>query len=61
MNLNAMLSQWKMARKYGYTGDLVRQALEGRWERFWLCRVRGQHRERLGSHGACYRCGKRMR
>jgi hypothetical protein len=61
VNLNAMLSQWKMARKYGTAGDMVKLALSARRERFWLCRIRGQHQEKFGSHGACYRCLRPMR
>jgi hypothetical protein len=61
MNLNAMLSQWKMARKYGAAGDLVKETLSGSWERFWLCRVRRDHQEKFASYGACYRCGKPLR
>lgn len=61
MNLNAMLVQWKMARTYGAAGDLVKETLGGSWERLWRCGVRGHHREKFASHGACYRCGKPLR
>lgn len=50
-----------MAGKYGYRRDLLTGALSASWERFWLCRIRRQHHEKMGSHGACYRCGKGMR
>lgn len=61
MNINAMLTQWKMARRYGYTSDLIREALQAPWDRFWLCRVRRKHQEKFATRGRCYRCGKAMR
>lgn len=47
-----------MADKYGTRRDLLSEALRASWERFWLCRIRGHHQEKFGSHGTCYRCGK---
>lgn len=55
------MTQWRMAGKYGTRGDLIGETVRGSWEQFWLCRVRGQHREKFGSYGACYRCAKAMR
>lgn len=54
-------AQWRMARKYGTRGDLARETVSDLWERFWLCRVHRQHREKFDSHGACYRCGTALR
>jgi hypothetical protein len=54
-------SQWRMAKKFGTRGDLLRSEFEMHWKRFWLCRVRRVHQEKFGSDGKCIRCGKRVR
>lgn len=56
-----MRGQWRQAKKYGTRRDLMESAWDGFWERFWHCWVSRQHHEKMGSHGACYRCGKAMR
>lgn len=61
MNLNAMLIEWRMARRHGYARELVKETVADLWEQFWLCRVRRQHREKFGSWGRCVRCGKHLR
>jgi hypothetical protein len=54
-------SQIRMARKYGGLREALTDPLSARWDRLWLCQVRGQHREKFASRGRCYRCGKPMR
>lgn len=54
-------SQYRMAKKYGGRRALLTGALSGPGERFWLCRVRRQHREKFASGGLCVRCGKPVR
>lgn len=51
------VTQWRMAKKYGYRRDLIALTLTAAWERFWLCRVRHQHQTKFGTHPRCYRCG----
>lgn len=59
-----LYDRWRIARRFGTRRDAARDVLEAlsdSWEKIWLCRVRGQHHEKMASHGACYRCGKAMR
>lgn len=61
LDIPQWVTAWRIATKYGYRRDVVSGALSLFWERFWLCLVHGDHLEKMGSHGACYRCGKAMR
>src|SRR4051812_5361226 len=55
------LYRWRMARKHGTVWLEIENALSNAWETFWLCWVRGEHQEKMQSHGCCYRCGKALR
>jgi hypothetical protein len=60
--MNFDYSQWRMNRRVGVANrDMLQDALSAAWEQFWACRVRGNHQEKMGSHGRCYRCNKAMR
>lgn len=61
MNLNALRIQYRMAANHGYRRKMLTEAVLGSVARFLDCRVRGNHREKMASHGRCYRCGKAMR
>lgn len=54
-------SGWRIASKYGVRRDFLLAVPGAVWERFWLCRVHGQHQEKFGSLGRCYRCQRPMR
>lgn len=30
-------------------------------ETVWLCKIKRQHHVKMGSHGHCYRCGRKPR
>lgn len=40
---------------------MLTEALQWRWEQFWLCKIRRVHREKFGSNGRCIRCNKKLR
>lgn len=61
MNLNAMLTQWKMAKRHGYQQEFLVEIVLSRVARFLQCRVLGRHQVKMDSHGACYKCGKAVR
>lgn len=56
--LDEYRSQLRMAREYGGLREALTGPLSARWERFWLCKVREDHREKFASRGRCYRCGR---
>lgn len=56
--LAAYRSQLRMARKYGGLYEALTGPFNSRRDRFWLCRVRGDHQEKFASQGRCYRCAK---
>lgn len=49
---------WLTRTHARYRRDVIHDALEWRWEKFWLCRVRNKHRVKFRSDGRCVRCGR---
>lgn len=56
-----MYTQWRMAKKYGYRMDLVRETVNPAVEKFFLCKLQNKHWEKFSSYGRCIRCGKVLR
>lgn len=61
MRLDDMYTQWRMAKKYGYRMDLVRETVNPAVEKFFLCKLQNKHWEKFSSYGRCIRCGKVLR
>ncbi len=54
------LTQWRMAKKYGYRRELLFGPAVRLAERMRTC-WRGRHQAKMDTRGHCYRCGKAVR